>query len=205
MIALSTYLRQYKYADRWITAELGVSELTNTPGLETLSMLLQTVPFRRGQSNQFQFSTTKAPTWSRKTIRTTESYTHTHKHTHTHKNKGADTTPNNSMPYKVYHGKTGVIYNVTKSAVGVILYRRVGNRYIEKRVNLRVEHVKLSRSRDDFLRRVKENAAKRKVVKEGGESVSLKRMPVPPREARTVDVKTNKPESITPIPYDTHI
>ena len=25
------------------------------------------------------------------------------------------------MPYKVYHGKTGVIYNVTKSAVGVIL------------------------------------------------------------------------------------
>ena len=26
------------------------------------------------------------------------------------------------MPYKVYHGKTGVIYNVTKSAVGVILY-----------------------------------------------------------------------------------
>jgi hypothetical protein len=26
------------------------------------------------------------------------------------------------MPYKVYHGKTGVVYNVTKSAVGVILY-----------------------------------------------------------------------------------
>jgi len=109
------------------------------------------------------------------------------------------------MPYKVYHGKTGVVYNVTKSAVGVILYRKVGNRYIEKRVNLRVEHVKISRSRDDFLRRVKENAAKRKEAKEGGKTVSLKRMPVAPREARTISIKENKPESITPIPYDTHI
>lgn len=27
------------------------------------------------------------------------------------------------MPYKVYHGKTGVVYNVTKSAVGVIIYK----------------------------------------------------------------------------------
>merc|ERR1712072_1592286 len=29
------------------------------------------------------------------------------------------------LPYKVYHGKTGVVYNVTKSAVGVIMYRQV--------------------------------------------------------------------------------
>merc|ERR1711964_101281 len=42
------------------------------------------------------------------------------------------------MPHKVYHGKTGVIYNVTKSAVGVIIYKKVKHRYIEKRVNLRV-------------------------------------------------------------------
>jgi hypothetical protein len=53
------------------------------------------------------------------------------------------------MPYKVYHGKTGVIYNVTKSAVGVIIYRKVGNRYIEKRVNVRVEHITSSRSREE--------------------------------------------------------
>jgi large subunit ribosomal protein L21e len=25
------------------------------------------------------------------------------------------------MPYKVYHGKTGIVYNVTQNAVGVIL------------------------------------------------------------------------------------
>ncbi|KAG9656251.1 hypothetical protein KCU76_g20220, partial [Aureobasidium melanogenum] len=62
------------------------------------------------------------------------------------------------MPYKVYHGKTGVVYNVTKSAVGVILYRQVGNRYIEKRINVRIEHVRHSRSREEFLTRVKTNA-----------------------------------------------
>ena len=32
------------------------------------------------------------------------------------------------MPYKVYHGKTGIVYNVTKSSVGVILHKQVGNR-----------------------------------------------------------------------------
>ncbi|KAK8201951.1 60S ribosomal protein L21A [Zalaria obscura] len=109
------------------------------------------------------------------------------------------------LPYKVYHGKTGVVYNVTKSAVGVILYKQVRNRYIEKRVNLRIEHVRLSRSREDFLVRVKENAAKKKAAKEGGQQQYLKRLPAMPRDARTVSIKDNKPESITPIPYDTHI
>ncbi|KAF2488899.1 hypothetical protein BU16DRAFT_553654 [Lophium mytilinum] len=109
------------------------------------------------------------------------------------------------MPYKVYHGKTGVVYNVTRSAVGVILYKQVGNRYMEKRVNLRIEHVRLSRSREDFLKRVKENNAKMKKAKTEGVHVHLKRLPVPPREARTVSTKGNMPESITPIPYDTKI
>lgn len=30
------------------------------------------------------------------------------------------------MPHKVYHGKTGRVFNVTKSAVGVIVNKRVG-------------------------------------------------------------------------------
>jgi len=109
------------------------------------------------------------------------------------------------MPYKVYHGKTGVIYNVTKSAVGVILYKQVGNRYIEKRVNVRIEHIRLSRSREDFLSRVKENAEKMKKAKTEGVHMHLKRQPAMPREARTVSTKENYPESITPIPYETTI
>lgn len=64
--------------------------------------------------------------------------------------------------------RTGIVYNVTKSAVGVIVYKRVGNRYMEKRVNIRVEHVKHSKCRQEFLDRVKENARKRKEATEAG-------------------------------------
>ncbi|KAL9055868.1 MAG: hypothetical protein Q9162_003294 [Coniocarpon cinnabarinum] len=110
------------------------------------------------------------------------------------------------MPYKIYHGKTGVVYNVTKSSLGVILYKRVGNRYMEKRVSVRIEHVRPSGSRDDFLKRVKENAAKKREAKEKGTKLQVKRMPAQPREARTVEAgKENRPESIAPVAYETTI
>ena len=118
----------------------------------------------------------------------------------------APPTPTNTPPsHKDYHGKTGVVYNVTKSAVGVIIYKQVGNRYIEKRVNLRVEHVRLSRSREEFIVRVKTNAEKKRKAKEEGTTVFLKRQADKPREARTVSAKDNKPESYAPIAYDSHI
>ena len=110
-----------------------------------------------------------------------------------------------TVVFEVYHGKTGVVYNVTKSAVGVILYRQVGNRYIEKRINVRVEHVRHSRSREEFIVRVKDNAAKKRKAKESGEQVYLKRQPAMPRGARTVSAKDNKPESVVPIAYETTI
>ncbi|KAK2739773.1 60S ribosomal protein L21B [Myotisia sp. PD_48] len=109
------------------------------------------------------------------------------------------------MPHKDYHGKTGVVYNVTKSAVGVIIYKRVGNRYLEKRVNIRIEHVNHSRSREEFLLRVKQNAIKKRQAKEQGTHLHLKRQPVGPRSARTVSTEGNIPETITPIPYETTI
>jgi len=37
------------------------------------------------------------------------------------------------MPYKVYHGKTGRVFNVSKHALGVIVNKRVRNRIIAKR------------------------------------------------------------------------
>lgn len=109
------------------------------------------------------------------------------------------------MPHKYYHGKTGIVYNVTKSAVGVIVHKVVGNRYLEKRVNLRIEHVKHSKCRQEFLNRVKENAAKKLAAREKGERVELKRQPVKPRDARVVSLKDNTPETITPIAYETYI
>ncbi|KAG7133203.1 60S ribosomal protein L21-B like [Verticillium longisporum] len=95
------------------------------------------------------------------------------------------------MPHKVYHGKTGVVYNVSKSAVGIIIYKKVKHRYIEKRINIRVEHISPSRSRDDFLRRVKENARLRKEAQAEGKTVLLKRLPVAPRDAHTISLKEN--------------
>jgi len=108
------------------------------------------------------------------------------------------------MPHKVYHGKTGIVYNVTKSAVGVIIYKRVGNRYIEKRVNVRIEHVSLSRSREEFINRVKENAVKKQKAKAEGVHMFLKRQPLGPRSSRTVDAKMGV-ETVVPIAYETTI
>lgn len=109
------------------------------------------------------------------------------------------------MPHKVYHGKTGVVYNVTKSAVGVIIYKKVKHRYIEKRVNIRIEHINLSRSREDFIKRVKGNAAAKKEAKSNGTVVQVKRLPAQPREARQVSMSDNKPETVVPIAYETTI
>ena len=109
------------------------------------------------------------------------------------------------MPHKVYHGKTGVVYNVTKSSVGVLLYKRVDNRYLEKRISVRIEHVQHSRSREEFINRVKENALKKREAKEKGIHVHLKRQAVGPRAAHTINFSENKPETVVPIAYDTHI
>lgn len=109
------------------------------------------------------------------------------------------------MPHKVYHGKTGVVYNVTKTAVGVIIYKKVKHRYIEKRVNLRIEHITRSRSREDFIKRVKKNAELKKQAKADGTPVTVKRLATQPREAHTVSMKNNTPETVTPIAYETTI
>merc|ERR1711879_1082808 len=94
------------------------------------------------------------------------------------------------MPHKVYHGKTGRVYNVTQHAVGVIVNKRVQGDILPKRINLRVEHVKHSKSRLGFLNRVHENEKVRKANKDNqGEKPVLKRIPVQPRKAHVVKAK----------------
>ncbi|KAG8771758.1 hypothetical protein FRC12_003427 [Ceratobasidium sp. 428] len=85
----------------------------------------------------------------------------------------ANAAQQKGMPHKYYHGRTGIVYNVTPRAVGVLVKKIVGNRYIEKRVNLRVEHVRHSNSRQDFLARVKANAVTSKEAKEKGGECQL--------------------------------
>ncbi len=72
------------------------------------------------------------------------------------------------MPHKYYHGRTGIVWNVTPRAVGVIINKQVRNRLISKRIHVRIEHVRKSRCRDDFLARVKTNEKLRKEAKAVG-------------------------------------
>lgn len=44
---------------------------------------------------------------------------------------------------------------------------------MEKRINVRVEHVLPSKCQDDFYKRVKENDAKRKVAKEQNKKIPV--------------------------------
>lgn len=69
--------------------------------------------------------------------------------------------------------KTGVVFNVTPRGVGVIVRKVVGNRYLEKRVNVRIEHVRHSGCRKEFLQRVKTNAKILADAKEKGGSSRL--------------------------------
>lgn len=72
------------------------------------------------------------------------------------------------MPHKFYHGRTGVVWNVTPRAVGVEVNKQVRNRIIRKRLHVRIEHVHHSKCREDFLKRVKSNDAARRAAKSAG-------------------------------------
>merc|ERR1712109_224121 len=106
------------------------------------------------------------------------------------------------MPYKYYHGKTGRVFNVTRRAVGVVVNKKLGNRIIPKKINVRIEHIKHSKCRDDFLRRVKENEVKKREAKVKGVKVDCKRHPVAPRKAHSVSTKNNEPVLVEQIPYE---
>lgn len=105
------------------------------------------------------------------------------------------------MPHKYYHGKTGIVWNITKRAIGVELNKRVGNRILAKKIHVRVEHVKHSKCRQDFLNRVAENEKKRAEAKKAGVFVSLKRTPELPRKGGIIKTKKTKVETLTPLSY----
>lgn len=107
------------------------------------------------------------------------------------------------MPYRYYHGRTGVIFNVTQRAVGVELMKAVKHRLIRKRICVRVEHISPSRSREDFLRRVKDNEVIKKEARAKGIVVVAKRLPRGPKAGFIVAVdEDNTPETMRPIPFD---
>ena len=86
------------------------------------------------------------------------------------------------MPHKGYHGRTGIIFNVTKTSVGVRVNKIVNGRIIEKRIHVRIEHIRKSKCQQEIIRRVKENEAAKAEARKTGVKVNLKRLPKMPKE-----------------------
>ena len=111
-------------------------------------------------------------------------------------------TVQKGMPHKCYHGKTGRVYSVTQHDVGIIVNKQVKGKILAKRINVCIEHIKHSKSRNSFLKRVKENDQKKKDAKEKGTWVQLKRQPALPREVHFVRTNGKEPELLEPMPYE---
>lgn len=94
----------------------------------------------------------------------------------------ADPSIHKGMPHKHYHGRTGIVFNVTKSAVGIRINKPVNGRIIEKRIHVRIEHVRQSKCQKEILaRKISNEAAKAEAAKTGVKT-NLKRTPKLPKE-----------------------
>ena len=103
------------------------------------------------------------------------------------------------MPFKGYHGRTGIVFDVTKTALGVEVNKQVRNRIVKKRIHVKVEHVRPSKCRQEFLNHMEEC---RKLSKEHkGEKLCLKRVPAQPRPAHVVEV-TKPIKTVHVLPYE---
>jgi len=97
-----------------------------------------------------------------------------------------DAAVQKGMPYSYYHGRTGVVFDVTQRALGVEIKKVVGNRQIVKRIHVRVEHVRKSRCQEDFLQRKIKNDKLREEANKAGKKICLKRVPVGPKPAYAI-------------------
>ena len=69
------------------------------------------------------------------------------------------------MPFKFYHGRTGKVFNVNRRSLGVIFYKMVRSRYLEKRLHIKIEHVRKSNVREAFVKRIEESDLKKSEAK----------------------------------------
>uniref|UniRef100_A0A6V2F292 60S ribosomal protein L21 n=1 Tax=Ditylum brightwellii TaxID=49249 RepID=A0A6V2F292_9STRA len=115
----------------------------------------------------------------------------------------ADPSIHKGMPHKHYHGRTGIVFNVTKSAVGVRVNKPVNGRIIEKRIHVRIEHVRKSTCQKEILaRKVANEAAKAEAAKTGVQ-VNLKRTPKLPKDGYFLAAagETGEITTIQPLPF----
>lgn len=116
----------------------------------------------------------------------------------------ADPAIHKGMPHKGYHGRTGIVFNVTKSAVGVRVNKLVNGRIIEKRIHVRIEHVRKSKCQKEIIKRIKENEAAKEEARKTGTKVNLKRQPKLPKEGYFLQAPGGEGTEITtiqPLPF----
>eukprot|EP00994_Dinema_validum_P004946 NODE_3032_length_607_cov_645.041219_g2534_i0.p1 GENE.NODE_3032_length_607_cov_645.041219_g2534_i0~~NODE_3032_length_607_cov_645.041219_g2534_i0.p1 ORF type:complete len:179 (-),score=44.23 NODE_3032_length_607_cov_645.041219_g2534_i0:71-553(-) len=89
------------------------------------------------------------------------------------------------MPHKHYQGRTGIIWNVTPRAVGVIINKRVRTRVMRKKICVRIEHVRKSQCQVEYLARKKHNME----VRKSGKGKVIKRQPGWPKLGYRANVK----------------
>eukprot|EP00518_Triparma_eleuthera_P002748 CAMPEP_0182458924 /NCGR_PEP_ID=MMETSP1319-20130603/4155_1 /TAXON_ID=172717 /ORGANISM="Bolidomonas pacifica, Strain RCC208" /LENGTH=162 /DNA_ID=CAMNT_0024657711 /DNA_START=424 /DNA_END=912 /DNA_ORIENTATION=+ len=94
----------------------------------------------------------------------------------------ADPSVHKGMPYKHYHGRTGIVFNLTKTSVGVRVNKPVNGRIIEKRIHVRIEHIRKSKCQSEILSRKVSNEAAKAEAAKTGVKVNLKRTPKMPKE-----------------------
>merc|ERR1711957_303186 len=105
------------------------------------------------------------------------------------------------MAPSFYHGRTGVVFNVNRNAIGVEVTKVVGNREIRKRIHVRAEHLRKSRCNESFLKRVKENDAKKQEAKKKGVAIKCKREPVGPKPMKIVKANEDDVQVLAPLPF----
>ena len=113
----------------------------------------------------------------------------------------ANASIHKGMPHKFYHGKTGRVWNVTPRAIGVEINKQVGNRILKKRIHVRVEHVRKSQCRKDFLQRARTHTFDQLARKKNPElpRIPKKRLPAQPRAGAIV--KASGVVNVTPSTY----
>lgn len=104
------------------------------------------------------------------------------------------------LPYKFYHGKTGKIFSITKFSAGVKVEKKIGNRKITKRLNIRLEHLVKSKTRTKFLEKIKSrDKIRRSNNTPGFNPINFKEMLVDKKQQHLVPFK--KIICIDPEPY----
>ena len=112
-----------------------------------------------------------------------------------------DSSIHKGMPFKHYHGRTGVVFNVNKRAVGVIINKEVNGRILRKQLHISTPHLTPSTCQSQIIARKKSNEAIKAAVRAGkGEKQNLKRVNTQPKAGYFFQVDTT-PETIQPLPY----